>query len=110
VPKRSGEMGDMTNSIVPIQRVPDPVAAPTAVGGVISRPVEPVSEVAATGPRNQAADLRLVIEEDKATGAFVYKTLDRRTGEVVQQLPRDSVLKAMASEDYNPGLVVDTRD
>jgi len=86
------------------------MAAPSAVGSVIPRPVEPVAEVASAGSRNHAADLRLVIEEDADTGAFVYKTLDRLTGEVVQQLPRDSVLKAMASEDYNPGLIVDTRD
>lgn len=100
----------MTNNISPIRAVPEPVAAPVAIGSVIERPVEPAVETQATGPRGQTADLRLVIEEDKDTGSFVYKTLDRRTGEVVQQLPRDTVLKAMASADYHPGLVVDTRD
>jgi len=29
------------------------------------------------------ADLRLVIEDDKQAGTFVYKTIDWRTGEVV---------------------------
>lgn len=82
---------------------------------MIAQPVQPVAESQAQSsrdmaPKGQTADLRLVIEEDKATGAFVYKTLDRRTGEVVQQLPRESVLKAMASDTYNPGQVVDTRD
>ena len=77
---------------------------------MIAQPVQPVAEPQAPTPKGQNADLRLVIEEDEASGAFVYKTLDRRTGEVVQQLPRESVLKAMSSEDYNPGLVVDTRD
>jgi flagellar protein FlaG len=97
-------MGDMSNSIASIRNVPEPVAA------MIAQPVQPVAETLAPTPRGQNADLRLVIEEDEATGAFVYKTLDRRTGEVVQQLPRESVLKAMSAEDYNPGLVVDTRD
>ena len=77
---------------------------------MIAQPVQPTVEPAAPTPKGQTADLRLVIEEDEATGAFVYKTLDRRTGEVVQQLPRESVLKAMAQDDYQPGLVVDTRD
>lgn len=77
---------------------------------MIAQPVQPVAESAVPTPKGQTADLRLVIEEDAATGAFIYKTLDRRTGEVVQQLPRESVLKAMSSEDYNPGLVIDTRD
>ena len=77
---------------------------------MIARPVEPTAETAGPTRQGQTADLRLVIEEDEATGAFVYKTLDRRTGEVVQQLPRESVLKAMTSDDYSPGMVVDTRD
>jgi flagellar protein FlaG len=99
----------MSNSIANIRTVPEPVAA------MIAQPVQPVAESQAPSskdmaPKGQTADLRLVIEEDKATGAFVYKTLDRRTGEVVQQLPRESVLKAMASDTYNPGQVVDTRD
>ena len=94
----------MSTNIANIRAVPEPVAA------MIAQPVQPVAESAAPTPRGQNADLRLVIEEDEATGAFVYKTLDRRTGEIVQQLPRESVLKAMSSEDYNPGLVVDTRD
>ncbi|MDB5469364.1 MAG: hypothetical protein JWR84_924 [Caulobacter sp.] len=94
----------MSNSIANIRAVPEPVAS------MIAQPVQPVAEPAAPTPKGQNADLRLVIEEDEATGAFVYKTLDRRTGEIVQQLPRESVLRAMSSEDYNPGLVVDTRD
>jgi flagellar protein FlaG len=61
-------------------------------------------------PKGQAADLRLVIEEDQATGGFIYKTLDRRTGEVVKVLPREEVLKLKASEAYSPGTVVSTFD
>jgi flagellar protein FlaG len=97
-------MGDMSNSIANIRTVLEPIAA------MIAQPVQPAVETVAPTPKSQNADLRLVIEEDAASGAFVYKTLDRRTGEVVQQLPRESVLKAMSAEDYNPGLVVDTRD
>ncbi len=100
----------MINSIANIRNVPEPVAAPLFQNMGIAQPVQPVAESVAPAPKGQNADLRLVIEEDEASGAFVYKTLDRRTGEIVQQLPRESVLKAMSSEDYNPGLVVDTRD
>lgn len=94
----------MSSNIASIRSVPEPVAA------MIPQPVQPPVEAAAPTVKGQTADLRLVIEEDEATGAFVYKTLDRRTGEVVQQLPRESVLKAMAQDDYQPGMVVDTRD
>jgi flagellar protein FlaG len=55
----------------------------------------------------KAADYRLVIEEDPATGSFVYKTLDRRTGEVVSQFPRDQMLRMKDSYSYTPGKVFD---
>jgi flagellar protein FlaG len=60
-------------------------------------------------PARQPADLRLIIEEDEATGAIVYKTLDRRTGEVVQQLPREEVLRLKDEPAYTPGDIVDSR-
>jgi flagellar protein FlaG len=55
----------------------------------------------------QNADLRLVIEEDQTSGTFVYKTLDRRTGEVVKQLPREEVVRLKESPGYAPGDVID---
>lgn len=51
-------------------------------------------------------DTRLVIEEDKASKSFIYKTLDRRTGEVLQQFPRESLLKLGHQADYAPGQVL----
>lgn len=57
----------------------------------------------------QTADLRLVIEEDERSGAIVYKTLDRRTGEVVRQLPREEVLRLKDDPAYDPGDIVDSK-
>jgi flagellar protein FlaG len=51
-------------------------------------------------------DTRLVIEEDKASGSYVYKTVDRRTGKVIQQLPRDELLKLREALTYEAGDVV----
>jgi flagellar protein FlaG len=48
-------------------------------------------------------DMRLVIEEDKATNSYVYKTVNRLTGEVIQQLPRDQVLKLREQLNYEAG-------
>jgi flagellar protein FlaG len=50
---------------------------------------------------------RLVIEEGPQAGAFVYKTLDRLTGEVIRQFPREEVLKFMADVPAS-GRVIDT--
>jgi len=51
-------------------------------------------------------DLRLVIEEDKATNSYIYKTVNRATGEVIQQLPREQVLQLREQLDYEAGDVV----
>jgi flagellar protein FlaG len=62
-----------------------------------------------TPPAHEEANLRLVIEEDEATGEFIYKTLDRSTGEVVLQLPRKEVLKSLATGAYSAGDVIKAR-
>lgn len=52
------------------------------------------------------ADVRLVIEEDPAHGTYIYKTIDRRTGEVIQSLPRESLLRLSNDEAYSSGALV----
>jgi flagellar protein FlaG len=52
------------------------------------------------------ADLQLVIEDDTKAGCFVYKTIDRRTGEVVSQFPRDQILKMREADSYTAGTVI----
>lgn len=55
----------------------------------------------------RAARYRLVIEEGPS-GSFIYKTLDRVTGEVVKQLPREQVVDLMQTADYSSGSVINT--
>ena len=51
--------------------------------------------------------MRLVIEEDAAAGgSYVYKTVNRLTGEVILQLPRDQLLKLKEQVDYVAGDIV----
>ncbi len=59
--------------------------------------------------KTEQADLRLIIEEAPDHGAYVYKTVDRRTGEVVSQIPREEVLKLREDPDYEVGDVVSAR-
>lgn len=66
-----------------------------------TEPAKPVDD----GP--QPGDLRLVIEHDEASGEFVYKTVDRRTGETLQQFPREEVLRMRDGVDYESGDVFD---
>lgn len=55
------------------------------------------------------ADFRLVIEEDPNTGSFIYKTLDRRTGEIVNQWPREQVLRLRQEAAYRAGAIISAK-
>lgn len=60
-------------------------------------------------PRQQIedmADLRLVIEMDEGSGCYVYKTINRTTGEVVVQYPREQLLRLHESIDYEAGALI----
>lgn len=91
----------MKTTIAPALSIQDPgafVAPPAAGADAIVQPSE---------SQRQNADLRLIIEEDQASGKFVYKTLDRRTGEIVRQFPREQVMRLKDTVDYAPGDVID---
>lgn len=60
----------------------------------------------AKGP--DLAEMRLVIEIDQASGSYVYKTINRTTGEVLSQLPRAEVLKLRNEVRYAAGDVIKT--
>lgn len=81
------------NAVTPVPTV-SPSPAPSA-GSAAARMLD------------GGADLRLVIEEDRASGLFIYKTIDRRTGDVVQVLPREEVIRA--ADAYATGRVIDTK-
>ncbi|MGZ9113413.1 MAG: flagellar protein FlaG [Brevundimonas sp.] len=53
------------------------------------------------------ARYRLVIEEGPS-GSFIYKTMDRITGEIVKQLPREQVVDLMQTAQYSSGSVINT--
>ena len=62
----------------------------------------------AAADAERLARYRLVIEQGPRAGSFVYKTLDRETGEVVRQLPSEEVLKMRQHDDYGVGAVINT--
>jgi flagellar protein FlaG len=85
------------------------VLAPS-FGGAQSAPAASASQADAQGPRNEVEDLRLVIEPDpNVGGGYVYKTIDRRTGDVVLELPRTKVASLPDEPGYVAGDVVKTR-
>jgi flagellar protein FlaG len=83
---------------------PAPQATPDRAA---AKPAQAEAAPTTAGP--DPADLRLVIEDDQAAGCFVYKTIDWRTGAVVQQLPREQLLKLREADGYLAGDVIKTQ-
>jgi flagellar protein FlaG len=83
------------------------LAANAVAATAPAAPPPPVKAPGAPGP--EAPNLRLIIEEDQATGEFIYTTLDRSTGEVILQLPRKEVLKNVMTGTYSAGDVIKAR-
>jgi flagellar protein FlaG len=85
-------------------RAVQPVKAETPLNSGSDRQSD--SRTAAEAERQ--ARYRLVIEQGPREGSFVYKTMDRETGEVVQQLPSEEVLKLRQRDEYGAGAVINT--
>jgi flagellar protein FlaG len=85
---------------------PEPASAQSAPTTAPASPGKSQTPAPQTG---DDADLRLVIEDDKAAGSYVYVTINSVTGEVVSQVPREQLLKMREDPGYQPGAVVDSR-
>jgi flagellar protein FlaG len=83
--------------------------AGTASAAPVPTPAPAVVETEGHKALEKAADFRLVIEEDPDTGSFIYKTMDRRTGEVVNQFPRELMLRLKDAVNYAPGKVFNSQ-
>lgn len=95
----------MSSKVAPVAPASDPTLA--KADRSVTPPPGAETKAAAAGP--DPVDMRLVIEMDQATGSYVYKTIDRQTGEVLRQLPRDEVLRMRGETDYAAGTVVQTK-
>jgi flagellar protein FlaG len=81
-------------------------ASDPAFGQPVTAPAEGGARAKPAAFNTDQADLRLIIEEDKASGTYVYKTVNRVTGEVVLQLPRDDILRMREAAEYIAGDVI----
>lgn len=91
---------EMSSKVSPITPAADPIA------GIAPRRVEsevPPVKAPEPAPVADHADLRLIIEESGEPGRYVYTIVDRRSGRIVSQLPRDEVLKLGEQKTYSAG-------
>jgi flagellar protein FlaG len=91
----------------PVQPAPAPATAAPAQPAQAAKAPE-ISQAPAPQTGTDA-DLRLVIEDDKAAGSYVYVTINSVTGKVVSQIPREQLLKMREDPGYRPGSIVDSR-
>lgn len=92
----------MENKVAPL------IATPDSTVGRKSGPARPDVQ-AQTDPVTRQidpADVRLIIEEDKRIGSYVYKTVDRLTGKTILQLPRKEILQMREDPEYAAGDVI----
>lgn len=111
---------EMINNVVNFPQLPDV----TQIRPVADQPRE-VQSVSPSSQGRDSADngdlqhgqdqsapleytLRLTVDKDPETGDWVYKAINRYTGEVVRQLPRQELLDMKRSGRYQAGTVINT--
>ncbi|MET3667129.1 hypothetical protein [Caulobacter sp. 1776] len=100
---------DFAATVAP-SNAPDPSEGAIAVSGQPRATAPQAAQTDSAQPVDdgpQPGDLRLVIEQAGETGQYIYKTVDRRTGETLQQFPREQVLKLREEAGYALGAVFD---
>ncbi len=61
------------------------------------------------GKPPEDAEQRLVIREGLEDGLFIYTILDRTSGKVMAQIPREDLAQLATRPGYEAGQVIDTK-
>jgi flagellar protein FlaG len=94
----------MQNKVAPVAVPSESPHGRLTAGGASAK-----TATSGTVPEKPEVELRLIIEEDLAAESYVYKTINSRTGEVVQQYPREEVLRMREDANYHAGGVIRTK-
>ncbi|MDC7675103.1 flagellar biosynthesis protein FlaG [Asticcacaulis machinosus] len=102
------------SDVTPVRAVPDvPKELPNTVKagagkGSADNNGSPKGSKSEQAAKPLAYQLKLVVEIDPDTGDFVYKAINRVTGQVVSQLPRKELLDMKHDANYRAGSVIKT--
>jgi len=93
-----------------VKSTPDVPVEVAAAAGAESSKKDQGSDLSRGGDQEQTPSymLRLTVDKDPDTGEWVYKAIDRYTGEVVRVLPRQELVKMRDSSSYQAGSVIKT--
>ncbi|WP_155847739.1 flagellar biosynthesis protein FlaG [Asticcacaulis benevestitus] len=100
----------VTNDVSQIKRAPD---VPKEIASTSSsEPSKNDSQPDLSDGQNSGSApaylLRLTVDKDPKTGDWVYKAIDRYTGEVVRVMPRQELVEMRKSTSYKAGSVINT--
>lgn len=119
VRKLSDVMQEMITNVVSFPPVSDSSQVKPAEPVAPVKDVAPASSGSKTGTESGLANqsspesipaykLKLTIDKDPDTGEYIYRAIDRYTGEVVRQFPQKELLELRKSNAYKAGSVVTT--
>ncbi len=91
----------------PAQRQPAPPAEQDQAAARKAEAVE--NAMRELSPPVMGQNERLSIQRDHSTGTFIYRSIDRETGEVVRQWPVESMLQFKAYLRQVEGVLVDDK-
>jgi len=97
--------------VKPVPEAPKEVVAASAGGTAKDSTKNDDSGGAAAGGQKGNPpyyELRLTVDKDPDTGGWVYRAINRYTGEVVSQLPHETVMQMQKSQRYQAGSVIRT--
>jgi flagellar protein FlaG len=96
---------DTNAKVPPVQPVPEP-AKPQTTSDAPAPDKEALPASLAIPPYiSEPINFRLVIDKDPITGSFIYRTVDRVTGETVSQYPSEEIVRMRDSGAYTAGTV-----
>jgi flagellar protein FlaG len=110
---------EMINNVVSFPQMPDPSVGrvPVNLPKEVA-PLQPSGKSKDTGNQSglsqggdkstPAYDLRLTVDKDPDSGDWVYRSVNRYTGEIVRQFPRQEILDLKASKNYQAGTIIKT--
>jgi len=89
--------------VQPVTDPPQPLSTPGSRPSPSpqSRPASPSAPAYIAEP----ADDRLVVDKDPVRGRFIYRTVDRLTGETVAQLANEDIIRLRDSDACKAGTV-----
>jgi flagellar protein FlaG len=101
------QVNNDVSQIKPAPDVPKEIASSSSPGQTKNESDSDLSHGQGSGT-TPAYLLRLTVDKDPDTGDWVYKAIDRYTGEVVRIMPRQELVEMRKSTSYKAGSVINT--